>query len=194
MVIPIYPDIAALKAVHVLIDYLNETSSIVSKTSFILNNLFAREILKLRDVENGLGAKIALDLPYDPFLYQKAVNEGDPARSRSGPDRDRRAIRPDRRAGLRRAGHAGPRRRPGAGRGSQVRWACSAADAEAGQATVAGRPATPARASRPRKPVTYGATRRRTISTRMISGGRRRIGIARKNASSGVITGRAIVE
>jgi pilus assembly protein CpaE len=78
VVIPIYPDIAALKAVHVLIDYLNETSSVVSKTSFILNNLFAREILKLRDVESGLGAKIALDLPYDPFLYQKAVNEGIP--------------------------------------------------------------------------------------------------------------------
>ena len=78
VVIPIYPDIAALKAVHVLIDYLNETGSIVSKTSFILNNLFAREILKLRDVESGLGAKIALDLPYDPFLYQKAVNEGIP--------------------------------------------------------------------------------------------------------------------
>jgi pilus assembly protein CpaE len=78
VVIPIYPDIAALKAVHVLIDYLNETSSIVSKTSFILNNLFAREILKRRDVESGLGAKIALDLPYDPFLYQKAVNEGIP--------------------------------------------------------------------------------------------------------------------
>ncbi len=78
VLIPIYPDIAALKAVHVLIDYLNETSHIVDKTSFILNNLFAREILKLRDVESGLGAKIALDLPYDPFLYQKAVNEGIP--------------------------------------------------------------------------------------------------------------------
>jgi pilus assembly protein CpaE len=78
VVIPIYPDIAALKAVHVLIDYLNETGTIVSKTSFILNNLFAREILKLRDVESGLGAKVALDLPYDPFLYQKAVNEGIP--------------------------------------------------------------------------------------------------------------------
>ncbi len=78
VVIPIYPDIAALKAVHVLIDYLNETGTIVSKTSFILNNLFAREILKLRDVESGLGAKIAMDLPYDPFLYQKAVNEGIP--------------------------------------------------------------------------------------------------------------------
>jgi pilus assembly protein CpaE len=78
VVIPIYPEIAALKTVHVLIDYLSATGSVVAKTSFILNNVFAREILKLRDVESGLGAKIALDLPYDPFLYQKAVNEGIP--------------------------------------------------------------------------------------------------------------------
>ncbi len=78
VVIPIYPEIAALKAAHLLIDYFNETGSIVAKTSFILNNMFVREILKLRDVENGLGARIALDLPYDPFLYQKAVNEGIP--------------------------------------------------------------------------------------------------------------------
>jgi pilus assembly protein CpaE len=78
VILPIYPEIAALKAAHVLIDYLSGTSAIVAKTSFILNNLFVRELLKLRDVENGLGAKIALDLPYDPFLYQKAVNEGVP--------------------------------------------------------------------------------------------------------------------
>jgi pilus assembly protein CpaE len=78
VVIPVYPEIAALQAAHLLIDYLNETSAIVAKTLFILNNLFVRELLKLRDVENGLGARIALDLPYDPLLYQKAVNEGVP--------------------------------------------------------------------------------------------------------------------
>jgi Flp pilus assembly CpaE family ATPase len=40
--------------------------------------MFGREILKLRDVENALGTKIAMELPYDPFLYLKAVNEGNP--------------------------------------------------------------------------------------------------------------------
>jgi pilus assembly protein CpaE len=78
VIVPVYPEIAALKAVHLLIDYFNETGSIVDKTTFVLNNVFAREILKLRDVESGLGARIAADLPYDPFLYQKAVNEGIP--------------------------------------------------------------------------------------------------------------------
>jgi Flp pilus assembly CpaE family ATPase len=44
----------------------------------VLNNMFAREILKLGDIENALGTKIAIDLPYDPFVYLKAVNEGVP--------------------------------------------------------------------------------------------------------------------
>ena len=44
----------------------------------MLNNLFGREILKLRDVEQALGTKVEIELPYDPFLYLKAVNEGVP--------------------------------------------------------------------------------------------------------------------
>ena len=34
--------------------------------------------LKPRDIDHALGTKIAFDLPYDPFLYLKAVNEGVP--------------------------------------------------------------------------------------------------------------------
>ena len=43
-----------------------------------MNNDFARDILKRRDIEAALGTTISLDLPYDPFLYLKAVNEGVP--------------------------------------------------------------------------------------------------------------------
>ena len=78
VIIPVYPEIAALKAVHALLDYLAEAGSIGTKTTFVLNNAFAREILKLRDVESALGTKIGAELPYDPFLYLKAVNEGVP--------------------------------------------------------------------------------------------------------------------
>jgi pilus assembly protein CpaE len=106
VIIPIYPEIAALKAAHLLIDYFNETGSIVAKTSFILNNMFVRELLKLRDVENGLGARIALDLPYDPFLYQKAVNEGIPLVR--GAARTLIAERFAQVASLAFAGHGGP--------------------------------------------------------------------------------------
>jgi Flp pilus assembly CpaE family ATPase len=40
--------------------------------------MFAKEVLKPRDIEAALGSRIATDLPYDSFLYLKAVNEGVP--------------------------------------------------------------------------------------------------------------------
>ena len=78
VILPVYPEISALKAVHALLDYMNETSPIGVKSTFVLNNVFAREILKPRDIEAALGTKITMDLPYDGFLYLKAANEGVP--------------------------------------------------------------------------------------------------------------------
>jgi pilus assembly protein CpaE len=78
VLLPVYPEISALRAVHAFLDYVNEAGSIGAKTTFVLNNMFAKELLKMRDVESGLGARVALTLPYDPFLYLKAVNEGEP--------------------------------------------------------------------------------------------------------------------
>ena len=78
IVLPVHPEMSALKAVHGLLDYLNETGSIAGKSTFVLNNMFAREILRPRDIESVLGTRISSDLPYDPFLYLKAVNEGVP--------------------------------------------------------------------------------------------------------------------
>lgn len=78
VILPVYPEIAALKAVHSLLDYMNESGTISAKATFVLNNTFARQILKMRDVESGLGAKVTAEIPYDPYLYLKAVNEGIP--------------------------------------------------------------------------------------------------------------------
>ncbi|HEV8698419.1 MAG TPA: AAA family ATPase [Candidatus Limnocylindrales bacterium] len=78
IVLPVHPEMSALKAVHGLLEYLNEAGSISAKSTFVLNNMFAREILKPRDIESALGTRISSDLPYDPFLYLKAVNEGVP--------------------------------------------------------------------------------------------------------------------
>jgi len=78
VILPVYAEIAALKAMHALLEYLTETGSVALKSMLVLNNPFAREILKLRDVEGALGSKVAFELPYDPFLYLKAVNEGIP--------------------------------------------------------------------------------------------------------------------
>ncbi|MEO5885244.1 MAG: AAA family ATPase [Candidatus Limnocylindrales bacterium] len=78
IILPVYPEMSALKAVHGLLDYLNEAGTFGAKATFVLNNVFAREILKPRDIEAALGTRISVDLPYDAFLYLKAVNEGVP--------------------------------------------------------------------------------------------------------------------
>jgi pilus assembly protein CpaE len=88
VILPVHPEIAALRAMHALLEYLNETGALGAKAMFVLNNAFAREILTLRDVESALGSKVAFQLPYDAFLYLKAVNEGIPiviGAPRSGP-------------------------------------------------------------------------------------------------------------
>jgi pilus assembly protein CpaE len=72
------PEIAALKSLTAMLEYLNESGAVAAKSSFILNNTFGREILKLRDVETAIGTQVTAELPYDPFLYLKAVNEGVP--------------------------------------------------------------------------------------------------------------------
>jgi pilus assembly protein CpaE len=78
VIFAICPEISALKALHGLLEYLNEAGTVAAKSTFVLNNQFAREILKLRDVESALGTRVASELPYDAFLYLKAVNEGVP--------------------------------------------------------------------------------------------------------------------
>lgn len=78
VVFAVVPEISSLKALNSLLEYLNEAGSVGTKAAFVLNNPFAREILKVRDVESALGAKVQTELPYDPFLYLKAVNEGVP--------------------------------------------------------------------------------------------------------------------
>ena len=78
IVLPVYAEISALKAMHGLLEYLNTAGSVGAKATFVLNSLFARDILKPRDIEAALGTKISMGLPYDPFLYLKAVNEGVP--------------------------------------------------------------------------------------------------------------------
>ncbi|MFL5757835.1 MAG: CpaE family protein [Chloroflexota bacterium] len=78
IIIPVQPEIPALKTVHSLLDYFSETTSIGAKSLFVLNNTFAKEILRQGDVESALGTKITAELPYDPLLYLKAVNAGIP--------------------------------------------------------------------------------------------------------------------
>ena len=78
VVVPVIPEIPALNSVHLLLDQLAESGALGTRTVFVLNNAFARDLLKRADVEAALGSKLSADLPYDPVVYLKAVNEGNP--------------------------------------------------------------------------------------------------------------------
>jgi pilus assembly protein CpaE len=78
VVVPIAPEIGALKALHGFLEYLTEEGAVPAKSTFVLNHLFAREMLSMKQIEGSIAAKVDAELPYDAGLYLKAVNEGIP--------------------------------------------------------------------------------------------------------------------
>ena len=98
IVVVVTPEFPALKAVHAMREVLDASSDQLAETSFILNQTFSREILRLRDIEEALGTKIAMTIPYDAFVFLKSVNEGVPVvtgapRSAAAEQLNRLAIR-----------------------------------------------------------------------------------------------------
>jgi pilus assembly protein CpaE len=77
-IIPVLPEIPNLNSVHVMQDQLSDVGALAGSIMFVLNNIFARELLKRPNIETALGSKIAAELPYDPLVYLRAVNEGVP--------------------------------------------------------------------------------------------------------------------
>ena len=84
LILPVYPEISALRAVHTLLDYFNEVGSIVSKSTFVLNNMFARGRAPARSIE-GRSARMLTDLPTTTrSSTSKARNRERASRSSSG--------------------------------------------------------------------------------------------------------------
>jgi pilus assembly protein CpaE len=78
IVIPVVPEIPALRAVHSLLDALARLDGVSDRAVFVLNHLAQHEALSTGDIERTFGARPALELPYDPVVYHKAANEGEP--------------------------------------------------------------------------------------------------------------------
>ena len=74
----VFPEIAALRAMTVMLGFLAETATLRAATHFVVNHTFPRELLKTRDVENLLKAKPAAEIPYTEVDMIRAVNEGVP--------------------------------------------------------------------------------------------------------------------
>lgn len=77
ILVVVTPEFPALKAVHALSEILGAGGEL-GEVSYVLNQIFARELLRLSHIEEALGTKVALTIPYDPFAFLKSVNEGVP--------------------------------------------------------------------------------------------------------------------
>ncbi len=74
----LFPEIAALRSMSLLMAFLADTTPLKARTHLIVNHVFPKELLKTRDVENLLRAKPAAEVPYTEIDMIRSVNEGVP--------------------------------------------------------------------------------------------------------------------
>jgi septum site-determining protein MinD len=74
----VFPEIAALRAMSLLLGFLAETATLRAKTHYVVNHIFPKELLKTRDIENLLRTKPVAEIPYTEVEMIRAVNEGVP--------------------------------------------------------------------------------------------------------------------
>jgi pilus assembly protein CpaE len=74
----LFPEIAALRAMSLLMAFLADTTPLQARTHLVVNHVFPKELLKTRDVENLLRAKPAAEIPYTEVEMIRSVNEGVP--------------------------------------------------------------------------------------------------------------------
>ena len=73
----VFPEIAALRAMSLLLSFLADNTALDVRTHLVVNHVFPKELLKTRDVENLLRAKPAAEIPYEIEMI-RSVNEGVP--------------------------------------------------------------------------------------------------------------------
>jgi pilus assembly protein CpaE len=78
VVVVVTPDFPALKSVVAFFEYLSETASRAEEPKVVVNEMYALQTLTPADIENALGRRVAMRIPYDPLLYLRAANQGTP--------------------------------------------------------------------------------------------------------------------
>jgi pilus assembly protein CpaE len=78
VVIVVTPDFPALKSVVAFFEHLGETDAHPHEPTIVVNEIYALQTLTPGDIENALGRRVAVRIPYDPLLYLRAANQGTP--------------------------------------------------------------------------------------------------------------------
>ncbi len=78
VVVVVTPEIPAVRATRMLLEQMSEYEAPSERQVLVLNHIFAASIVKRDDLKRSLQAPIDVEIPYDPIIYLKAVNEGIP--------------------------------------------------------------------------------------------------------------------
>ncbi|MEO8273390.1 MAG: P-loop NTPase [Chloroflexota bacterium] len=78
LVVVVTPDFPALKVVHAFVEFLGQSSTKASEPTVVVNEMYALQTLTPGDVETALGRRVTMRMPYDPLLYLRAANQGNP--------------------------------------------------------------------------------------------------------------------
>jgi len=78
VVVVVSPEIPAVRATRMLLEQLAEFEAPSERQVLVLNHIFAAGLVKRDDLRRSLQVPIDIEIPYDPLLFLKAVNEGIP--------------------------------------------------------------------------------------------------------------------
>lgn len=78
VIIVVSPDFPALKSAVAFFEYLSESASRAAEPTVVVNEIYALQTLTPADIEQALGRRVAMRIPYDPLLYLRAANQGQP--------------------------------------------------------------------------------------------------------------------
>ena len=78
VVIVVTPDFPALKSVHAFFEFMGEVAPRAPEPTVVVNEIYALQTLTPADIENALGRRVAIRVPYDPLIYLRAANQGTP--------------------------------------------------------------------------------------------------------------------
>lgn len=78
LVIVVTPDIPALRLLHAALQVVSESGKAVDRAVFVVNEIYQHPMIGPSQIEEHLGIKVGIDIPYDGDNFVKAVNEGKP--------------------------------------------------------------------------------------------------------------------
>jgi pilus assembly protein CpaE len=78
LAIVVTPDIPSLRLLHAALQVISESGKAVDRAVFVVNQVHAKPMIGPTQIEEHLGIKVGVEIPYDGENFTKAANEGQP--------------------------------------------------------------------------------------------------------------------